>query len=409
MLAEGTDPVAEAAKLRAMPAWRTLPARVANTLGKRRGEYDFSHEVKEAMDGCLACKACAGQCPIKVDVPAFRAKFLEAYHGRYLRPAKDGLVAGIEHLLPWAARMPVLYNLGVGSPPGRFVTRWLGLVALPRLPGLRLDRELASRGVRTATPQALGALPAEERARSVVIVQDTFTSYFEPQLTLDLVDLLSRLGFMPWVAPLRPNGKPLHVHGFLRRFGRIAERNAAMLRALAAENVPLVGLDPSMTLTYRSEYKALGADRAPKVQLVQEWLASRLDELPELPGSAARDSFLLLPHCTERANAAGSLNDWQRVFRRLGLELTVMGSGCCGMAGTYGHEARHRATSEHIYTLSWARHVAASGKTGRLLATGYSCRSQAKIIDGVALRHPVQALQISILGLAACNDQPMRS
>ena len=156
LAAEGVDPVAEAARLRATPAWRTLPARIASTIGKHRGVYDFSHEVKETMDGCLACKACAGQCPIKVDVPAFRAKFLELYHGRYLRPAKDGLVGAIEHLLPVAARLPALYNLAVGSPPGRLLTRGLGLVALPRLPGLRLDRELAARGIRTATPQAPG-------------------------------------------------------------------------------------------------------------------------------------------------------------------------------------------------------------------------------------------------------------
>ena len=70
-----------------------------------------------------------------------------------------------------------------------------------------------------------------------------------------------------------------------------------MLRALAAEGVPLVGLDPSMTLVYRSEYKALGADM-PKVQLVQEWLAQRLDELPEPSGSPEQGSYLLLPHCT---------------------------------------------------------------------------------------------------------------
>ena len=62
------------------------------------------------------------------------------------------------------------------------------------------------------------------------------------------------------------------------------------------------------------------------------------------------------------------------------------------MAGTYGHEAEHRATSEHIYALSWAHHVADAGPAGRLLADGYSCRSQVKLIDGVRLAHPVQAL-----------------
>jgi FAD/FMN-containing dehydrogenase/Fe-S oxidoreductase len=398
LTAEGVDPVVEAARLRATPAWRRLPARIASTIGKRRGAYDFSHEVKETMDGCLACKACAGQCPIKVDVPAFRAKFLELYHGRYLRPVKDGLVAAIEHLLPMAAGLPALYNLAVGSPPGRLLTRGLGLVALPRLPGLRLERELAARGIGIATPQALAALPAAERARSVVLVQDAFTSHFEPGLVLDLLDLLAALGFRPWLAPFRPNGKPLHVHGFLGRFERVAARNAAMLRALAAEGVPLVGLDPSMTLVYRSEYQALGADGMPRVQLVQEWLAQRLDALPEPSGSPEPGSYLLLPHCTERANAAGSLGDWQRVFRRFGLELAVLASGCCGMAGTFGHEARHRATSERIYALSWQAKVAAHGQAGRLLATGYSCRSQAKLVDGIALPHPAQALKRAILG-----------
>lgn len=406
MVAEGADPAAEAARLRATPGWRTFPARLASTIGRQRGDHDFSHEVKEALDGCLACKACAGQCPIRVDVPSFRAKFYELYHGRYLRPAKDGLVAAIEHLLPWAARVPVLYNAAVGTPPGRLVTRQLGLVALPRLPGLRLDRELAARGIRTATPRALAALPAEERARSVVVVQDAFTSHFEPRLVRDLVDLLAGLGFVPWVAPFLPNGKPMHVHGFLGRFARVAGRNAAMLQALAAEGVPLVGLDPSMTLTYRSEYRALGADRVPRVELVQEWLAGRLDELPERPGTADREPFLLLPHCTERTNAAGAPGAWQRVFRRLGLDLTVLGSGCCGMAGTYGHEARHRATSERIYALSWQEKVAAHGREGRLLATGYSCRSQAKLVDGIALPHPVEVLRAAVLGGGRASAAP---
>ena len=51
-----------------------LVERFRNSVQKWRGEYDFSHEVKAAMDTCLACKACASQCPIKIDVPSFRAK-----------------------------------------------------------------------------------------------------------------------------------------------------------------------------------------------------------------------------------------------------------------------------------------------------------------------------------------------
>lgn len=64
---------------------RTLIARTRNSWHANKGEYDFSHEVKEAMSGCLACKACSTQCPIKIDVPEFRSRFLQLYHTRYLR------------------------------------------------------------------------------------------------------------------------------------------------------------------------------------------------------------------------------------------------------------------------------------------------------------------------------------
>ena len=70
--------------------------KIQNSYQKRRGEYDFSHEVKVAMDTCLACKACASQCPIKIDVPSFRAKFFHFYHQRYLRPIKDYVVSNVE-------------------------------------------------------------------------------------------------------------------------------------------------------------------------------------------------------------------------------------------------------------------------------------------------------------------------
>jgi Fe-S oxidoreductase len=180
------------------------------------------------------------------------------------------------------------------------------------------------------------------------------------------------------------------VHGFLGRFERVAARNAEMLRAIAQTGTPLIGLDPSMTLTYRHEYPAaLGQDAAPPVMLVQEWLAGHVDSLPCRESKA---EYRLLPHCTERTLAPGSLRTWQDGFARCGLTLHILPSGCCGMAGTYGHETEHRATSELIYSQSWAKHVRAYGPSGKLLATGYSCRSQAALIDRAKLHHPVQVL-----------------
>jgi FAD/FMN-containing dehydrogenase/Fe-S oxidoreductase len=380
----GVDPVAEARRARTAPGWSGAFTRLLNSRSK---EEDFSHEVKEAMDGCLACKSCSGQCPIKVDVPSFRAKFLELYHTRYSRPLKDHLVGQLETMLPLGARFAGLANAVMGSGIGRRLSAKAGLVDAPAFTGIDLMAEAAKRGVHRATPVDLRAVPATERDRHVVIVQDAFTSYFETQLVLDLLDALKAMGFTPWLAPFRPNGKPLHVHGFLGLFGRQAAANAGMLRGLAATGVELVGLDPSMTLVYRGEYAgALGAD-APKVLLPQEWLAQRLALMPPLPEG---QPLLLLPHCTERTNATASLKDWQAVFARLGAPLRVLASGCCGMAGTFGHEAEHREMSERIYDLGWRQIVAQHGD--RLVATGYSCRSQVKRFDGVRIDHPVQAL-----------------
>ena len=392
----GVDPVAEARALRAMPAWRDLPARLRNTWARRGGAPDFSHQVKEAMDGCLACKSCTGGCPIKVDVPGFRAKFLELYHGRYVRPVRDHLVAAAERVLPRAARLASLYNAAATGTLGRTILGAVGLVDSPTVSGIDLASELLRRGFAVATPEILGSLDAVERARSVVVVQDAFTSFTEAQLVLDVIDLVAELGARPWLAPFRPNGKPLHVYGFLGAFARTAAVNAAMLRDLAGTGVPLVGIDPSMTLTYRGEYPDAGL-APPPVLLLQEWLARRLgDDRP----ARSDGPFRLLPHCTERTNAAASLRDWQTAFARHGLALDVAAAGCCGMAGTYGHEAEHRALSGDIYRLSWHRHVDAAKPPSRLLATGYSCRSQVRRFGGVDLLHPAQALLAALRPLA---------
>lgn len=389
LTAQGVDPLAEAGEWRGTASWRCWPRRILNTLAKWRGEADFSHALKEAMDGCLSCKSCVGGCPIKVDVPGFRAKFLELYHSRYLRPAKDYLVGALEHLLPVLAKVPVLYNLPLASPLGRAAMSRLGLVDSPLLSGIDVVGEAAARGVALATPAALGQLDAAERKRSVVIVQDAYTSYFESRLVLDVLDLLNRLGFRPWLAPYRPNGKALHIHGFLGAFAEVARQGAADLRQLEASGVALVGVDPAMTLTYRDEYRqTLGAKGAPKVQLLQEWLAGNLPERAPL----APRAFRMLPHCTEVSTVAGSSKQWAGIFAKLGLKLDVLSCGCCGMAGTFGHATKNRGMSKRIYDLSWKKHVEAKEAGGVVLATGYSCRSQAKRFSGALLLHPAQAL-----------------
>ncbi len=103
---EGVDVLAQSARLRQGFEPLAPLRRLRNSLARRLGEQDFSHEVYDAMAGCLACKSCAGQCPVKVNVPEFRSRFLELYHGRYLRPLKDYLIGSLEFSIPFLARFP---------------------------------------------------------------------------------------------------------------------------------------------------------------------------------------------------------------------------------------------------------------------------------------------------------------
>lgn len=385
----GADPLAEERRPRAAARAWAWPTRLVHTVGRWLGRPDYSHEVMEAMEGCLSCKACSGQCPIKVDVTELRSRFIGLYHTRYLRPPRDYAIGFLESALPILGRIPAAYNAAAGSWLGRFVAARLGLVATPLLSRVRYQRALVARGIAVATPERLAALSDAERAWTVVVVQDVFTRYFETQLAIDVLDLLVALGFRPWVAPLLPNGKALHIHGFRAAFARVASRNAAVLGALRATGVSLVGIDPAVTLTYRSEYAAvLGRANAPEVLLLQEWLARRL---PVAAPTGLRRTYRLLGHCTERTNAPESLGQWQVVFDRLGLTLQVEAVGCCGMAGTFGHLAAQRARSEAIYGLSWRPHLTAASAPSPV-ATGYSCRSQAKIVDGLRIPHPAQVL-----------------
>ncbi|WP_163560353.1 FAD-binding and (Fe-S)-binding domain-containing protein [Halomonas sp. NO4] len=399
--AAGIDLVEESRKKKAEGAWgfvRDFPLRLRNTLARRRGEADFSHQVYDAMAGCLACKSCAGQCPVKVNVPDSRARFLEVYHGRYLRPLRDYLIGGLEFLMPALARVAPLYNAALGN---RLVERLMagpmGLVDTPRLSRASLQKQLRAWGVAEATPTSLGLLTEPQKARSVVLVQDAFTSFYEARLVMDIVEFLARLDVRVFVAPFSPNGKPLNVQGFLGAFERTAEKQAERLRTLAEFGVPLVGIDPAMTLTYRQEYvHALGADAVPEVLMLQEWLVTQSPTLARqlAPNGLTLDDpdFKLLAHCTEKTTAPGSPSAWQQVFAAFGLELELVATGCCGMSGTYGHEARNRETSKTIYAQSWQPVVEDDTNVGRLLATGYSCRSQAKRLSDTALPHPLQGL-----------------
>ncbi|VYU59849.1 FAD-binding protein [Metakosakonia massiliensis] len=394
----GIDPVTLEKELPGKGAsLRSLIERTRNSWHARKGEYDFSHEVKEAMSGCLACKACSTQCPIKIDVPEFRSRFLQLYHTRYLRPVRDHLVATVESYAPLMARAPKTFNFFMSQPWVRSLSqKHIGMVDLPLLSVPSLQRRMVGHRSANMTLEQLERLSDAEKANTVLVVQDPFTSYYDAQVVADFVRLVEKLGYQPVVLPFSPNGKAQHIKGFLTRFAKTAQKTADFLNRVAELGMPMVGVDPALVLCYRDEYKlALGDKRGDfHVMLVHEWLPSVLQGLDKRDVSG--EPWYLFGHCTEVTALPASVTQWAAIFARFGAKLENVSVGCCGMAGTYGHEVKNHASSLGIYELSWHQALQRLPRS-RCLATGYSCRSQVKRVEGNGVRHPLQAL-LEIIG-----------
>jgi len=383
---------------------KQLLDKVKNKLVKSNQE-DFSHEVMDAMSGCLACKACASQCPIKVDVPDFRARFLNLYHSRYFRPLKDHLVANVEVLTPLMAKAPKFVNAVLDNKLYDQVSKaTIGYIDTPLLTIPTLKQRVAKQGFEKFHLGKFQQLNQEQRQQYVFIVQDPFTSFYDAGVVENMMALMAKLGFKPVLLPFKPNGKPQHVKGFLKRFANTARNSAEFLNQLHQLDIPMIGMDASLTLCYRDEYQQiLGDERGDfNVMLAHEWLIAMIADKEfsvidhkksENNQKLSEDNttYKLFAHCTEKTALAGSEQQWLNIFNHFGLTLETVSVGCCGMAGTYGHEQVNFENSKGLYELSWQPKLSGLAKE-QVLVTGYSCRSQVKRLGNMQTRHPIEVL-----------------
>ncbi len=373
--------------------WQRFLKRRANVITR---EQDFSQQVYQAMAGCLGCKGCSTACPVKVDIPRFKAQFLAHYHTRYPRSLRDHLVARSEQLAEWQSFMPKISNR---------LMRWsktllhkIGMIDLPKLSESTVEYGLGQRKIPLFSMKKLTAACATVGADNVVcIVPDALMHFYRAEVTLATVDLLKKLGFEVFVLPFRQSGKTFHVKGFIDKCKKIAEANDAFYAPIAQLGVTLVGIEPSITLTYRDEYPHwLGRKPNFEVKLLQEFLVQHTVVLSShdlVAGATPQKTYVLFAHCSEKSLVANSQQTWQQVFAHFGLRLEIANVGCCGMAGSYGHETEHYAESKGIFELSWqARLDQDSTLKDHMLVTGFSCASQTKRFGNIAAKHPVEML-----------------
>lgn len=347
---------------------------------------DFSHEVAEVMNGCLGCKACATQCPIKVDVPAQKSLFLHHYHRRYPRKIRDYLMASLESWAPLMARLPRLSNALMFNPMARWLAeRLFGLIHLPQFARNNIHRFKQY----VCDLNDLHKLDEVERASTVLLLQDPFTSFFDENTLSSSIQVLEAMGKNVRILPFIPLGKAQHVKGMLISFEQRARSALTQLQKLTAAELPIVCLESTQTLMFRQEYAVFSAQYPlPKIWAIHEYLASQ--EI--LTRATASSPVYLFSHCSEKTQMGASVEQWQLVFKKFGMELKPVATGCCGMAGSYGHELEHKIESKTLWQQSWADSLSLAASKGPVCASGFSCRQQSLAMASMPIASPLQLL-----------------
>lgn len=370
------------ADLRLSPKGRADGLRAWHQQRSREGRADpqLEADLMASLDSCLGCKACATSCPIQVDIPTLRSVFYADYFTRHQRRWADRLALGAERYSPLIVRAVSALRLvwpGLAPIAGKIV----GSVDLPR--------HLA-KPVRARYRLRLGrAMPALGEA-PVILVQDWFSVLFDEAARDDIIAGLEALGYRPWVLAMHPAGKMAQMLGDLTQFHQMATRLTALLHQAAALGAPLIGQDPAFVMQLRQDYPKNGI-KPPPVWLPQEFLAQdfsvRSQKAGRLwPQAQEARRIQLFSHCTESTALPASAALWRTIFASLGLEIETPATGCCGMAGLFGHQARHQSLSRTLFARSWQPKI----KPDQLQAvSGFSCRCQMQRLTQSAPRHPL--------------------
>ncbi len=360
------------------------------------GRFDggiAASELAEALGSCLSCKACKRECPSGVDLALLKAESLQARHRLQGPSLADRVIARSDFLGKFGSAMAPLSNAVVGLRPVRLLMqRLLGLDAersLPPFARRRFDRWFARR-----RDQSDG-----HRGR-VILWDDTWVRYHEPEVGQAAVKVLEAAGFEVVLAEgRRCCGRPAVSRGLLEEARELGLHNVALLRSM--EEAPIIFLEPSCWSTFVDEYRQFeieGADEiAQRCILFEDFVLGLLDADPEaLPLTPLQAQAAIHGHCHAKALAdAGTLH---RLFAHVpSLEVKLLETGCCGMAGAFGMMVANRDLSLAVAE-PLVQQITPLSSDAIVVAAGTSCRHQVRDLTGRDCLHPAEVLAAAMTG-----------
>ncbi|MDR8410238.1 FAD-binding protein [Nonomuraea sp. 3-1Str] len=362
------------------PSYRVTRDEKDSTRGRARLLYEMtqgqvittgwrSPEVLDALDLCLSCKGCSVDCPVGVDVATYKSEFLHHHYRHRLRPASHYSMGWLPLLARPASRMPRLVNAVLSSPLSPLIKR---------LGGVARERELPRfAGETFLTWFRRRPSPAGEATRGPVMLWvDSFDNHFSPSVLRAGVRVLEAAGYEVRVPPgTQCCGLTWFTTGQLGTARRLGRRALDALGPALEEGVPVVGLEPSCTATLRTDVPELlhGDGRARLLAGATVGLAELLVRAGwEPPGAGGRS--ISQTHCHQHATSGFDAD--AELLRRMGVDNTVLRSGCCGLAGNFGFERGHYEVSVAAGEQVLLPAVRAAAPDTVVLADGFSCRTQ---------------------------------
>ena len=388
-----------------------------------------SPEVLEALDLCLACKACSADCPAGVDMARYRSEALfRTYRGR-MRPLSHYTLGWLPRLTRITARVPGLAriaNVVMSVVPLRSLAfRIIGLDPRRGMPALQSGtftawarrRNLLAGNVpasassdpiseareRDAAPASSDSAREREGATAssmsgstvlngprdpggrpyALVWADSFSQTLDDTGARAVVDVLEANGFAPIVAPDACCGLTWITTGQLTGAKKHLTSLLSVLSPFAASGIPIVGVEPSCTAVLRDDLLDL-LPEDPRSALVSGATRTLAEVLSAVPASARRlpslegVEIVAQPHC-HHYSVMGWDTD-QALLESLGARVTRL-EGCCGLAGNFGMEAGHYDLSVAVASHSLLPTLDAQ-PDAVYLADGFSCRTQAAQLAG---------------------------
>lgn len=341
-------------------------------------------EIHDAMSLCLSCKACKTECPVGVDMAAYKAEFMAQYYQGRRRPLKAVLFGHIDFFLPIAQKLS-------GSVNFLSRQRWFKSI-LEKVLGISKERELPVVAKKSFRNQFKTSPNASQK---VILWVDTFSNYFYPEILSSAVGVLEEIGFE--VLLHEKNlccGRPLYDFGML---GQAKSKLQKILDAFEKEEdeTPVLVLEPGCASVFKDELlqffpKDERAKRfRERVYLLAEFLEKKA---PQKSWDLRGKTVLMQGHCHQKS-LIGMKAD-ENLLRRCGAQPQILDSGCCGMAGSFGFEKKHAEVSRKIGERVLLPAIRQASEDTEILADGFSCREQMRLA-GKRARHLAELLNKS--------------